>query len=239
MKSKPKLIVFSSGTKDGGGSGFENLVTSTWGDTPLLNAEIVAVVCNIRGGGVERRARELGIPFFYFPKEERTAESHQALVQKCGVGDAFVALSGCLWLVPMKSDPFSKEGGLDPRRVFNIHPGPLPHFGGNGMHGMHVHEAVMSAYKNKILHGSQWVTESKVTMHFVTKRYDEGPVIFEFPVPILPTDTPQTLAKEVNRLEHRFQPWVTDLVVNGKISWNGVDPSSLIVPLDYGYKPKK
>ena len=202
---KPKLIVFSSGTKTSGGSGFENLVKAS--RSGVLDAEIVGVVSNHENGGVREKADRLGIPFTYFPGPW-TAENYQALTRNSN----FVALSGWLKLVT----------GLDPRTTFNIHPGPLPRFGGAGMYGHHVHEAVMEAYRR----GE--VIESAVSMHFVTEKYDEGPLFLSAPVKILPDDTPETLGARVNRMEHLYQPVVTNHILKKRIRWNGMDPKSLV-----------
>lgn len=205
----PKLLVFASGTKDGGGSGFENLVAST--KDGRLEAEIVGVVSNHEQGGVRTRADRLGIPFIYFagPYE---AEHYQKIVKETAAD--FVALSGWLKLAV----------GLDPRTTFNIHPAPLPEFGGKNFYGMKTHEAVLEAYKEG------HITHSAVSMHFVTPEFDEGPVFFSHPVEIQPDDTPETLAHRVNKAEHAYQPEITNLVVHGKISWDGVHPESLRTP---------
>lgn len=204
---KPKLIIFSSGTKTGGGSGFENLVNAS--RDGRLDADIIGVVSQHENGGVRERADRLRVPFIYFT-EPFSAERYQGIVQ----GSDFVALSGWLKLVE----------GLDPRTTFNIHPGPLPRFGGKGMYGHHVHEAVMEAYKR----GE--VTDSEVTMHFVTPRYDEGPVFLAAKVPILPDDTAESLGKRVLAKEHELQPIYTDHVIHGRIRWDGIDRHSLVIP---------
>ncbi|MFZ2621319.1 MAG: formyltransferase family protein [Minisyncoccia bacterium] len=198
--TKPKLIIFSSGTKTGGGSGFENLVIAS--REGILDADIICVISNHQSGGVRERALRLGIPFVHF-NGPFTKEKYQEITS----GADFVTLSGWLKLVT----------GLDPKRTFNIHPGPLPKFGGPGMYGHHVHEAVMKAY-----HLGE-ITHSAVTMHFVTEEYDEGPVFFEMPVEILSDDTPETLAARVNMIEHKFQPIVTNDVIYGRIKWNRPD----------------
>lgn len=209
---KPKLLIFSSGTKEGGGSGFENLVLKA--QEGILQADIVGVVSNNEFGGVREKADRLKIPFFHFPKPW-TAEGYRELALKTEA--EFFSLSG--WL--------KKVIGLDPRRTINIHPGPLPEFGGNGMYGHHVHEAVMNAYRQGKL------SHSAVSMHFVTPNYDEGPLFFRFNVKIKSDDTPETLGKRVNQFEHRFQPEITNLVVNGHIYWDGINPKSLVFPSDY------
>jgi phosphoribosylglycinamide formyltransferase 1 len=218
MKDKPRLLVFASGSLTGGGSGFENLVNATriksnqFGPTETLGglwADIVAVVSNHEHGGVRERADRLGVPFIFFPGPFEAGE-YQRIIND---NDAeYVALSGWLKLV----------SGLDPKTTFNIHPGPLPRFGGKGMYGRHVHEAIMEAFRNRE------VTHSAVTMHFVTEKYDEGPIFFEHPIEIRENDTPESLAERVGLEEKRWQPIITNKVVLGEISWDGTNPESLI-----------
>lgn len=207
-KPKPGILVFASGTKDGGGSGFENLVNKTRDNN--LNMKIIGVVSNHKDGGVKRIAEKLNVPFHLF--REISAENYRKIVQETGAN--FVALSGWLKLVT----------GLDPRTTFNIHPAPLPQFGGSGMYGHFAHEAVMKAYHEKK------ISHTEMTMHFVTEKYDEGPVFFRHPVRIEQNDTPETLAERVKEAEHFFQPTITELVVNGKIRWDGKNLKSLITP---------
>ena len=211
-----KIIIFASGTKNGGGSGFENMVNAT--RNSILNAEISAVISNHENGGVREKADRLGIKFVHFPArkvkegetpgpENNTAENYQKLTE----GADLVCLSGWLKLVT----------GLDPKKTINIHPGPLPKFGGSGMYGHYVHEAVIEAYKN------EEISHSAVSMHFVTPIYDEGPLFFSQKVEILPDDTAETLAKRVNEAEHRWQPVITEKVLTDEISWDGKDPDTL------------
>ncbi len=210
----PNILVFASGGKDGGGSGFQELVENT--KTGVLRARIVAVVSNHADGGVTRRAIRLGIPFVHFSRQW-DADGYRRLASLHSVD--FVVLSGWLKLV----------SGLDPRKTINIHPGPLPRFGGRGMYGHHVHEAVMAAYQDGT------VSASEVCMHFVTPEYDRGPVFFRYPVRIRPDDTAESLAARVNKIEHGWQSFITNLVVHGQIRWDGVNPESLVVPEGYGF----
>jgi folate-dependent phosphoribosylglycinamide formyltransferase PurN len=113
----------------------------------------------------------------------------------------YVMLSGWLKLV----------AGLNPARTINIHPGPLPRFGGPNLYGHYVHEAVMAAY-----HRGE-ITHSAVTMHFVDEAYDRGPTFFAHPVPIEPNDTPDTLAARVNQAEHVWQPKVLNYIVHEQV----------------------
>ena len=210
--NKPKLIIFASGTKTNGGSGFENLVTASRSQTGGLEANIIAVVSNHEKGGVWEKANCLGVPFIHFAGPW-TAEKYKETASRAD----FVALSGWLKLI----------SGLDPRTTFNIHPGLLPQFGGPGMYGHHVHEAVMAAY-----HRGE-IKNTGISMHFVTEEYDKGPIFFQSIVPILPTDNAESLAKRVNKREHECQPFVTDAVIHGRIHWDGVNPDSLVTPKDW------
>jgi phosphoribosylglycinamide formyltransferase-1 len=218
MPPLPKLLVFASGSAEGGGSGFENLVRAV--HAGVLKARIVGVVSNHLNGGVREKADRLFVPFFHFPKPW-TPEKYQEIAQASRAD--FFALSGWLKLVS-GLDP---ETAFNSQTVFNIHPGPLPAFGGPGLYGHHVHEAVHAAYQRGEL------THSAVSMHFVTDEYDKGPIFFSGPVEIRPEDTPETLGFRVNAAEHKWQPYITNLVVNGEIAWDGVNPASLVKPAEY------
>jgi phosphoribosylglycinamide formyltransferase-1 len=205
----PKMLVFASGGRDSGGSGFRRLVDASL--RGILSAEIVGVVSNHESGGVRHIADSLGVPFRHFPGPWG-AEGYRRIAGESGA--EWFALSGWLKLVV----------GLDPTRTFNIHPAPLPRFGGRGMYGSRVHKAVLAAYRR----GE--VGASAVAMHFVTEEYDGGPVFFRWPVEIKSDDTAATLGRRVQETEHFWQPWATDLVVRGAIRWDGVNRDSLAVP---------
>ncbi|MBI5470272.1 hypothetical protein HY968_03055 [Candidatus Kaiserbacteria bacterium] len=240
MGKKPKLIVFASGSKDGGGSGFENLVNAA--KSGVLDAEIVAVVSNHENGGVRARAEKLGVPFIYFPGPYDAA-GYSSVLQKTAPKNG-EAISG---LTPWPQSGFTgwvalsgwlkKVAGLDPKKTFNIHPALLSfdhgRFGGPGLYGHHVHDAVKA-----VLDAGE-LTESGVSMHFVTDEYDRGPVFFEYSVPLQKGMTADEIAKAVNIVEHEWQPKITNMVVQGEISWDGKDPKSLVVPVNYGYLPEK
>ncbi|MDP2650053.1 MAG: formyltransferase family protein, partial [bacterium] len=140
--------------------------------------------------------------------------------------ELWVALSG--WL--------KKVEGLDPARTFNIHPALLSQFngrfGGSGMHGHHVHEAVKQALD------AGEVTESGVTMHFVTDEYDRGPIFFEYKVPLQKGMPAEEIGEAVNKAEHEYQPKITNMVIHGEIAWDGKDPRTLTVPKDYKWLPE-
>ncbi|MFA5934547.1 MAG: formyltransferase family protein [Candidatus Paceibacterota bacterium] len=201
------LLVFASGDSTGGGSGFQKLVEAS--REGKLEAHIVGVVSNYANGGVYNRAQKLCVPFFHFAGPW-TAENYQRYIKETGAD--FVALSGWLKLVT----------GLPPDKTINIHPGPLPRFGGPGMYGHHVHEAVLAAFKR------DEIVYSEVCMHFVTEKYDQGPVFFRCSVDIRSSDTADSLAVRVNKAEHLFQWSVTNEVVKGTVHWDGKNPNSLI-----------
>ena len=211
-----RVVVFASGTKDGGGSGFQALVEKM--RMGVLRADIVSVVSQHERGGVRKHAKNFDIPFHYFHgAKDAGAEDYRRIVEEAKAD--FVFLSG--WM--------HRTQGLDPRTTINIHPGPLPEFGGKGMYGRRVHTAVMKAFRSGKL------TVSAVSMHFVTDEYDCGPVFFQCPVGILARDTPESLKKRVNDAEHVWQAYVSDFVVQGKIHWDGKNPKSLVVPPDYPF----
>lgn len=218
MRKKPKLLILASGSAEGGGSGFENLVQASRQE--LFQAEIVGVVSNHLNGGVRQRADKLGIPFIYFPGPW-TGEEYQRLAQETKAD--FFGLSG--WLKLTKG--LDLKTSFNSRTVFNIHPGPLPDFGGPGFYGHHIHEAVLAAFKRGDL------THTALSMHFVTEEYDQGPIFFKLKIKINDDDTVETLAQRVNKLEHQYQPVITNLVVNGLIHWDGINLSSLKVPNGY------
>jgi phosphoribosylglycinamide formyltransferase-1 len=193
------VLVFASGDDKGGGSGFQELVEFSRTHPPILNAQIIGVISNHPTGGVRRRADALHIPFEYWPGPF-DAKGYRALVDK--YRPDYVMCSG--WLKFVR--------GLDPAKTVNIHPGPLPRFGGTGMYGHRVHEAVMAAYRR----GE--IIQSAVTMHFVDDiAYDNGPIIYQMPVLIRPEDDAKTLAKRVNEKERAWQSHILNLVVHRHI----------------------
>ncbi len=198
QKTNPNILVFASGTKTGGGSGFETMVRAARTRPPILDAWICGVITNHFEGGVWQKAKTLGIRSEYWVGPYR-ARGYQNFVKYFNAD--YVMLSGWLKLVT----------GLDPARTINIHPGPLPRFGGPKLYGRYVHEAVMAAYQR----GE--ITHTAVTMHFVDEMYDHGPILFALPVPIEPGDTTETVAAKVNRAEHEWQPRVLNYVVHGQV----------------------
>lgn len=215
---KPRILVFASGSAEGGGSGFEELVLNSLFIS--RKTEVIGVVSNHQDGGVRKRADRLGIPFIHFDAPW-TAERYQDITLRSGA-DLF-ALSGWLKLIV----GLDRRTIFNPKTVINIHPGPLPEFGGKGMYGHHVHEAVIAAFKR----GE--ITHSAVSMHFVTGEFDKGPVFFRLNVPISEDDTPESLGLKVNAQEHEYQSIITDMVAEGLIGWDGINEDSLFYPSGY------
>ena len=172
----------------GGGSTFENLVVRS--RDGRLAADVVLLVVSREDCGAVERARRLGVPVAVL----RWRKGHQAefdrdltaLVEAARTD--LVCMGGFLrlWTIP----------AAYARRVMNIHPALLPAFGGKGMHGRHVHEAVLAS-------GAR---ESGCTVHFATNEYDAGPVILQRRVPVLPDDTAETLAARVLAEEFEAYP---------------------------------
>ncbi len=228
--NKPRALIGISG----GGTGLNNLCEAT--ADGRLDMEIIGVVHNVPCGGLAF-AKKHGVPTRHFPKHERVSGAHERLVHEMSDGDpeCFLFLSGALWPVEMKHGPDDPGPGLDPRFGANIHPGLLsllgldetPLLGGDGMHGDHVH---MKALK-------EGLSGSGLGMHFLTKKYDGGPIVFEYPLPII-YEGWEHLKKGVNAMEHYFQPYVTNLIAHRKIRWDGKNRDSLIVPDGYRFLPQ-
>lgn len=140
------------------------------------------------------RAEKLGIETFTFDSDE-FYRSNEILDRLYDHRIDIIVLAGFLWLVPRNlTELFT---------VINIHPALLPKYGGKGMYGANVHKAVLSS-KDK---------ESGITIHQVNQDYDKGKIIFQATCPILPKDTPETLAARIHELEHQHYPRVIEEVL--------------------------
>lgn len=202
MSNPRRIVVMATGTKKGGGSGLQWLYEATRTGV-ITNTEISAVVCDNEIGGVRTIAERFDIPFVYLPHDEESAESYQEIVKL--YDPRIVCLSGYLRRVQ----------GLDPRMVINVHPGDTVKFGGHGMYGHRVHEAVVEAFER----GE--VSQTYMTMHFATGPYDKGPIFFKFPIALRKGESPEELGRRVNEVEHSWQAPVTELVLNRRIRLMG------------------
>jgi phosphoribosylglycinamide formyltransferase 1 len=179
-----RIAIFASGS----GSNAEALVRH-FADRP--DVEITLLLTNNPHAGL--LDRKLGIPTLLFDRPTfYGTDQVVTLLQQANV-DVLV-LAGFLWLIP----PALLRAFPD--RIVNIHPALLPKFGGKGMYGQHVHEAVVAAGE----------TETGITIHLINERYDEGRTLFQVTCPVLPTDTSADVARHVLALEHRYFPVVVD-----------------------------
>lgn len=178
-RAQPRLAVFASG----GGSNLQALIDAhARGDLP---APVVLVISNRASAGALERARRHGIAAAHVGRDLADPEGRMLELLREHEVDVIV-LAGWLALIgPRLLEAY-------PERIINIHPGPLPRFGGKGMYGHHVHAAVLAA----------GVERSGPTVHLVDAHYDEGPVLAHVEVPVEPGDTPETLAARVLREEH-------------------------------------
>lgn len=168
----------------GGGTNLQALLDA-FQDSPV--ARVARVISNRADAGALERARRSGVPTTVLRDAKDPEELHTAL------GDAqLVVLAGYLKLIHPSA--VARFRG----RMINIHPALLPDFGGPGMYGHRVHEAVLAS-------GAK---ESGPTVHFVDEEFDRGKIIAQERVPVMPGDTPATLAARVLEAEHRLLPRV-------------------------------
>ena len=144
-----------------------------------LNARVRVVVSSRTDVRGVQRARELGIPTTVLQRRSLSPDEFQRGINDAVAGADLVCMAGFLSLWDIPDEWYG--------RVINIHPALLPEFGGRGMYGLHVHQAVLAAGR----------TESGCTIHFCDNQYDHGPIILQRKVPVLPQDTPDTLAARV------------------------------------------
>jgi phosphoribosylglycinamide formyltransferase-1 len=173
-----------------------------------LHVTFALLVGNNSKAGAFERARGRGIPAVHlapshFIDEQAYAARLSALLSEHEV--ELIVLAGYL-----KKLPASVVQAFH-HRIVNIHPGLLPAFGGRGMYGRHVHEAVI-AYGAKI---------SGVTVHFVDEEYDHGPIILQETVPVLDTDSPESLAQRVLKVEHASYWRAIEAIAQGTIRVEG------------------
>lgn len=200
MEGEPlKLGVLVSG----GGTTLENLVRRI-ADGRLSGAQIVLVISS-RGAvrGVEI-ARAAGLPLEVIRRQDYASERtfSTAITEALDRAAVDLVVMGgflCFWRLPPHYDG----------RVLNIHPALLPRFGGQGMHGERVHEAVLAAGE----------TESGCTVHVADNQYDHGPIVAQRRVPVLPGDTPETLARRVGDAERELYPDVIQHVADAGVEW--------------------
>ena len=183
----------------GGGSNLQAILDHFAALTEARSADVVLVASDQAGAGALERATAHAIPTAVLDPTSR-ATGLLGLLHAHAVD--FVVLAGYLRLVP--NDVTDAYAG----RMVNIHPGLLPTFGGPGMYGRHVHQAVLDA----------GVRISGATAHFVDAAYDHGPIIAQWPVPVFPDDTAESLARRVLEVEHAMYPRAVYAVARGDIT---------------------
>jgi len=170
----------------GGGTNLQALLDTCRGSAP---AQVVLVISNDPGAGALERARRSGVESVVLNDPQDGAALVELLESR---SIDLVVLAGYLKLVP-KETVAAFEG-----RMLNIHPALLPSFGGKGMYGHHVHEAVLAS----------GATISGPTVHLVSAAYDKGHIVAQWPVPVAADDTPDSLAARVLEVEHELLPAV-------------------------------
>ena len=187
------VAIFASGA----GSNARKIIEYFEGGGAGSNTHIKVsmIVCNVPGAGVLEIAKEKGIPTLLINKEEFARTGYVESLRNADIH--FIVLAGFLWKVP------AVLVNAYPRSIINIHPALLPKYGGKGMYGARVHEAVIAAREN----------ESGITIHWVNEQYDEGAIIFQATCLVESGDTPAMLANKIHALEHaHFAPTIEKLL---------------------------
>lgn len=183
-----KIVIFASGS----GSNAENIYNQLHKEV-----EIQCIYCNHPKAGVIERAERLKIPLVLINRSE-WIDSQQIEHQIAELNPDLIVLAGFLWKVP---ESFVARF---PQKIINIHPALLPNYGGKGMYGHHVHEAVIAAKEPK----------SGITIHYVNEHYDEGEYIFQAECELTSNDTPDSLAQKIHELEFKYFPLTIQKLLN-------------------------
>lgn len=187
-----KIAILASGS----GTNAENIIKYFANNDKI---EVACVITNKKDAFVRKRAEKLNIESIFFSKKDffETTNVIKYLIEK---KVNFIVLAGFLLKIPQNII------NLFPQNIINIHPALLPKFGGKGMYGDNVHQAVVA---NK-------ETESGITIHYVNENYDEGTIIFQAKCPVLDTDNYEDVAKKVHALEYTHFPIVIENILKEK-----------------------
>lgn len=191
MDKMTRIALFASGS----GTNVENIANYFNGRT---TAKPACVLCNNPDAFVLERAKRLGLESMTFNRTDfNDGKKIMDFLVKHDID--MIVLAGFLWLVPQYLiDAY-------PSRIVNIHPALLPKFGGKGMYGMHVHEAVKQSGE----------TETGITIHLIDDNYDKGCTVFQAKVAIDPSDSPDDIANKVHSLEYKYYPEVIEKIALG------------------------
>lgn len=186
----PKIAIFASGT------GTNAIKILDYAQSTGAY-EVTLAVTNRRNSGFADHMLKKGIKTYFVSDSLLSCETAiENIMQEKGID--LVVLAGFLRKIPdALIDAF-------PNKIINIHPALLPKFGGKGMYGMNVHNAVKEAQE----------AESGITIHYVNKEYDKGAIIFQASTPILPSDTPEDIAHKVQVLEHEHFPKIIHQILS-------------------------
>jgi len=185
LKTK-KIILFASGS----GSNVENIANYF---KLRKDVTICCVLTNKSDAKVIERCNRLGINALFFNRQA-FSKSNFILDMLRSLEPDLIVLAGFLWKIP------EAITNAFPNKIINIHPALLPKYGGKGMYGMHVHNAVKEAKE----------TETGITIHYVNAHYDEGATIQQVKTIVNPKDSPEDIASKVHLLEYEFFPKVID-----------------------------
>lgn len=185
-----RIAIFASGS----GTNMQRI--AEWFATSN-EVEISLVVCNKPGAGVIARAQKFNIPVELITRDQ-FYHSDILAVKLQTLRIDLIVLAGFLWLVP------DSLLHAFPGKIINIHPALLPAYGGKGMYGSKVHEAVVAA-------GEKY---SGITIHYVNEHYDEGAVIFQQNIELAEDETPDSLAARIHELEYKHFPEVIAALLN-------------------------
>lgn len=188
LRSVKRIAILASGS----GSNAQRLVEHFRGHAA---AEVVLIGCDQPNAGVLQRAWDLGVPSYLFNGAQ--LKDGTVLRELQGLRVDLIVLAGFLRLVP------ATMVKAFPGRIANIHPALLPKYGGKGMYGQRVHEAVIAAGER----------ESGITIHLVNEHYDEGEHLLQARCPVLSEDTPETLAQRIHTLEHAHLPRMVEELI--------------------------
>lgn len=188
-KIMKKIAIFASGN----GSNCENIIKHF---SQSKVARVVLVVTNNPSAKVIKRAKRLDTDISIVPKDSISDSSIMLplLREKC---IDLIVLAGFMLFIPsFLIDNY-------PHRIVNIHPSLLPKYGGKGMYGMHVHEAVKENNEK----------ESGITIHFVNNEYDRGEIIAQYSTPVSPDDSAEEIAEKVHKLEYAHYPSIIEKII--------------------------
>lgn len=191
---KKQLVIFASGT----GSNTINII-NYFKNNP--DVEVAMVLSNNADAPVLESAKKLGVPSLAFDKEDFKDEKGSVYEALKNTQPNLIILAGFLWKFP----EFLIE--RFPGIIINIHPSLLPKFGGKGMYGSRVHQAVLENNEKK----------TGITIHWVNEHYDLGKVIFQTSIKVEKEDTVASLQQKIHELEHEKFPVVIEQILNGEI----------------------